>query len=256
MTDEPPPWARPRSDDAPASPARRVFPQAADPGRKRGWEPDPEPGGRSNPEPGRGDASTTVGPPPGPRPPAATGGAGSAAPRRDPHVGLVTGPVKVTAVAETQRTGVGVVAVAMSAVIVLAALVAAVLAGRAGPVLLLVGSAVAVLAVAAVAGAHRVAIRRGTASVCRFALRAETGTVVAYTLRGADPAGAPHTGDLVRVVPGRDGTARVVEVLAGLHGPVVRRVTGSGLLAPVQWAGLGLAFGLLAFAGTVLNGAF
>lgn len=45
-------------------------------------------------------------------------------------------------------------------------------------------------------------------------------------------------------------------MLAGPDGPVIRRLTGSGLPAPVQWAGLALAVVLLAFTTAVLFGVF
>ena len=175
--------------------------------------------------------------------------------RQDPHIGLITGPVGVTAVAEAHRPGIGVVAVAMSAMIALVALAGTALAGRAGATLLLIGSAVPVGCVVAVALVNRLAIRRGLASECRFVMRAEDGRSVAWTLHGAAPTGVPRTGDLVRVLPGPRRRARAVEVLAGPDGPVVRRLTGRALLAPVQWTGVALAVALLAFTTAVLYGA-
>ncbi|MGK5682170.1 hypothetical protein [Actinoplanes sp. URMC 104] len=189
-------------------------------------------------------------------------GAGAEAVRKDPHVGLIAGPVTFTQVAEAQRPGIGVVAVAMSAVIALVALVATALAGRAGTGLLVVGSAVVVVCVAAVALADRLALRRGLASECRFALRAETGETVVWTLHGAGQSSVLRIGDLVRVVPdggrgsGPGRKARSVDVLAGPDGPVLRRLAGRSLLAPVQWAGLALAVVLLALTTAVLFGAF
>ena len=193
-----------------------------------------------------------AGPPPGPKPPPPS----ASQVRRDPHIGLITGPVNYAPVAPAHRPGIGVVAVAMSAVLALAALAATALAGRAGPGLLVTGAVIAVGCVATVAVANLLAIRTGMGSECRFVLRAETGRSVTWTLHGAPPAGLVRTGDLVRIVPGAGGRARAVEVLAGPDGPVVRRVTGRGLLAPVQWAGLALAVVLLALTTAVLFGAF
>ena len=198
-------------------------------------------------------------PPPGPQPPPPAAEPSAAEPpeiRRDPHIGLITGPVNYAPVAAAHRPGIGVVAVAMSAVLALAALAATALAGRAGPGLLVTGAVIAVGCVAAVAVANLLAIRGGMGSECRFVLRAETGRSVTWALHGAPPAGLVHTGDLVRVVPGAGGRARAVEVLAGPDGPVMRRVTGRGLLAPVQWTGLALAVVLLALTTAVLFGVF
>jgi hypothetical protein len=87
-------------------------------------------------------------------------------------------------------------------------------------------------------------------------MRAETGRTATWTLLGADPDGVLRAGDLVRIVPGPGNQARTVEVLAGPDGPVVRRLNGRGLLAPVQWAGLALAAALLVMTTAVLYGVF
>ncbi|GID31990.1 hypothetical protein [Paractinoplanes brasiliensis] len=238
MSEQPPPWARPREDTGQMFPSRRVR------------EENPEPNRPARPPAAPG------GPPPGPRPPAAPGDTEPAAVRRDPHIGLVTGPVTYTAVAEAHRAGIGVVAVVMSAVIAMVALLATALAGRAGGVLLLTGSALIAACVTAVVLADRLAIRRGMGSECRFVLRAETGRSVTWSLHGAPRNDLLRTGDLIRVVPGPRRQARAVEVLAAPDGPVVRRLTGGGLLAPVQWSGLALAVVLLAFTTAVLFGVF
>jgi hypothetical protein len=101
-----------------------------------------------------------------------------------------------------------------------------------------------------------VATRRGLPPDHRFVLRAETGTSVAWTLRGSVPAGALRTGDLIRVVPGPRSRARAVEVLAGPDGPVLRRLTAGRLTAPARVAGLALAVFLMALLAAVLHGTF
>lgn len=232
MSEEPPPWARPRENAERPYASRRV--------------PQEEPEARRPERP-----PTVVTAPPAP--------AGAVPPqpavRQDPHIGLITGPVGYTRVVDPNRTGIGVVAVAMSAVFALVAVVATALAGRTGLAHLLIGTVVPVACVAAVAWANRLAVRRGLGSECRFVLRAETGRSVTWTLRDAGPTDVPHTGDLVRVVPGSGRAARAVEVLAGPDGPVVRRLIGRTRLAPVQWAGLALAAALLVLTTAVLFGA-
>jgi hypothetical protein len=235
MSQEPPPWARPREDSERLFVSRRV----------------PELGPK--PEHPAGPPAAVVGPPPAPKqaapkPPAPI--------RQDTLIGLITSPMSYTDVAAAHRPGIGVVAVAMSATIALVAIVATAIAGRAGAGLLLIGSAVPLACLVVVALADRLALRSGMGSECRFVVRAETGESVAWTLHGAARAAAPRTGDLVRIVPGGKGKARAVEVLAGPDGPVVRRITGKSLLAPVQWAGLALAVVLVALTAAVLHGAF
>jgi hypothetical protein len=235
MTEEPPPWARPREDSGRLFASRRLnqeVPETRRPPR------------------------TAAGPPPGPKPPPIPAAAEPPPVRRDPLIGLITGPVSYTRVTQDHRPGIGVVAVAMSAVIAAAALVATALAGRAGTGLLVVGTVLIVVCAGAVAVANRLAIRGGMGSECRFVLRAETGRSTAWSLHGAPQTGVLHTGDLVRIVPGAKGKARAVEVLAGMDGPVLRRLEGRGLLAPLQWAGLAVAVALLALTTAVLWGAF
>jgi hypothetical protein len=170
--------------------------------------------------------------------------------RQDPHIGLITGAVSFTKDAEAHRPGIGVVAVGMSAVICVLALVAT------GSGSLVTGSAVALACVAAVVVANRLAIHKGLRSKCRFAMRAETGRTTTWTLLGASAEGVLRAGDLVRIVPGPRGRARAVEVLAGPDGPILRRLSGRALLAAVQWAGLALAAALLAMTTAVLYGVF
>jgi hypothetical protein len=240
MSEEPPPWARPREDTDRLFASRRVHGEEQT---------------RQRPAP----------PPAAPRPaprqpaernePAEPNERVEPAVRRDPHVGLITGPVDVTEVAADHRPDIGVVAVVMSAVIAAAALIATALAGRAGVLPLVAGSAVPVVAVVAVVVANRFAVRRGLASQCRFVVRAETGESVTWTMTGAAPTGVLRTGDLVRVVPGSGRWARTVDVLAGPDGPVIRRLTGRTGPVPVQWIGVAVAAALLVFTTAVLFGA-
>ncbi|MFI5889769.1 hypothetical protein ACIA5D_06570 [Actinoplanes sp. NPDC051513] len=288
MSDEPPPWARPRDDSGRLFASRRVNQQMPEPRR-----PARTPVAAAGPPPPLGpEPPLDLGPQPpsGPKPPVATDAADPSAVRRDPLIGLITSQVTYTKGVQAGRPGIGLVAVAMSAVITLAALVATALAGATGAPLLVIGSAISIASVAVVALANRLAVRRGMASECRFVMRAETGRSAAWTLRGAPQTGQLRTGDLIRIVPakrivpgakgngpsakgmvpgakgnrpsakgnvpGAKGRARAVEVLAGPDGPVVRRITGRRLLAPLQWAGLALAVVLLALTTAVLNGAF
>jgi hypothetical protein len=168
--------------------------------------------------------------------------------RRDPHIGLIAGPVTFTRVAEAHRPGIGVVAAGMSALISVLALVAT------GSGFLVPGSLLALAGAAAVVGADRLGIRRGLESRCRFAVRTEVGRLATWTLLGAGREGLLRPGDLVRVVPGAGGRARAVEVLAGPDGPVVRRLNGRRQPAPMQWAGLAVALVLVVMTVAVLYG--
>lgn len=169
-------------------------------------------------------------------------------------VGLIAGPVTITRLGAEHRSAPGVVAVALSAVITLTAVAGVALAGRADSLTVLAGTVLPALGVAGVGAAHLLARRRGGPAECRFTLRTETGRLRPCVLRGAVHADVLRTGDLVRFVPGRWGGTGAVEVLAGLTGPVIRRVTGGGALPPVQWAGLGTAAALLALTVVVLYG--
>jgi hypothetical protein len=234
MSEEPPPWARPRENTDRLFASRRVHEQ--EPRRQRPARPPPAPR-------------------PAPPAPAETAEPAEPVVRRDPHVGLITGPVDVTEVAADRRPDIGVVAVVMSAVIAVAALVATALAGRAGALPLMAASTAPVVSVLAVVLINRIAVRRGLSSQCRFFIRSETGESVAWTMHGAAQAGVLRTGDLVRVVPGAGHRARVVEVLAGPDGPMIRRLTGRTRPAPVQWIGVAIAVALLVLTTAVLFGA-
>ncbi|GAA0452294.1 hypothetical protein Ade02nite_00210 [Paractinoplanes deccanensis] len=166
----------------------------------------------------------------------------------DAQVGLVAGPVAVTrAGAPPLRTPV-VTAVAASAALAMAA--TGVRAVLGDPPLLLGLALPPVLLVAVI-----VAQLLGRAGERRFTVRTTAGRSVDYTLSDDGPADALRHNDIVRVTTGRDGGVRTVEVLAGLNGPAVRRLTARPALGPVAWLGYAAAALLVIVAGWVLLGA-
>jgi hypothetical protein len=161
-------------------------------------------------------------------------------------VGLVAGPVQVGLEPAAARSAPGLAAVAVTAVVTIAGAAGRMLLDGPSLVLLTLGLAMPVLFLAAVGIAEWWTRRSGAGTVLRFTLRATTATSTSYTLRGNLPAGGLQTGDLVRVLPGRRGSVRAVEVLATLNGPVLRRLAGRPALPPVQMIGFALAAVLLA----------
>ncbi|XVU23527.1 hypothetical protein ACQPZJ_40730 [Actinoplanes sp. CA-054009] len=67
--------------------------------------------------------------------------------------------------------------------------------------------------------------RRAGTDVRDFTVRTAAGESVRYEIRDGSPADALRLNDIVRVTTDRNGGVRVVDVLAGLDGPAVRRLT-------------------------------
>jgi len=129
------------------------------------------------------------------------------------------------------------------------------LASGVGSTEILLGVVLPILVVAAITLLrHRTAKTPATA-VRHFTLRTTSGESVPYSLRDGQPIDALRTGDLVRVVPGRRGTARAIEVLVGLNGPVVRRLENRLTPALPEWAGFAAAAALVTTGVAVLLGA-
>ena len=235
MSEEPTPWATPRRPEAEPLPPWATPRPAGDENpvlrRVRNRAPDPAPSVSRPPRT----------PPPGPAPPHPAAQAPKAAAPSDPHVGLIAGPLRVTLAPESARRSPGLVAVVVTAPVTLAAAAGRLLTAGPRPALIVLGVLMP-LAFVTIVGLTR---RRGAEVIYRFTLRSTTAQSRPYTLRGVLPVDALETGDLVRVVPGRRD-ARLVEVLATLHGPVVRRLAGRPAVPPAQWIGLAMAAVLLA----------
>jgi hypothetical protein len=241
MTDEPPPWARPRPDADPSQPSP-AQPSPAQPSPAHPGPVQPASGG-----PGVGPAPRPVTPgheaAPGDRP------LFGAAPDDDPPLfaGL-TAPARVREKIpdlppDVPRRQAGVFATPVPSP-------AAPPAGRRPPPMPApapvppppavalpdpeVGlvSGPVVVSVVPRTFPNRLArlVRRpGSVTVRRFTVRPATGPSTTYVLEGDLPADALRTGDLVRVVRGRrrhdgDPVARTVQILATLNGPVVRQL--------------------------------
>jgi hypothetical protein len=184
--------------------------------------------------------------PGGSRPPPAAGQSETTAAAGDPYVGLIAGPVHAGLEPMVARSAPGLAAVAVAAIVTIAGAAGRMLTDGPDPALLALGLAMPLSFLAAIGLAEWWTRRAGTGTILRFTVRATTATSTSYTLRGQLPAGGLQTGDLVRVVPGRRGTVRAVDVLATLNGPVLRRLAGRPILPPVQIAGFALAAVLLA----------
>ena len=186
-------------------------------------------------------------------PTAADASDSAAAPAPDPYVGVIAGPVELAAGKHSRRPA-GLIAVAGAAAVTMATVAGWSLFGDGGRATLIAGLVGPLLAVAAVAVAWLLGLRRGVDKVRRFTLRAGTATSTAYELHDDAPREALRTGDIVRVVPGRGGSVRAVEILASLSGPVVGYLGRRPLVPPVDWAGFGLAAVLLMITSAILFG--
>ncbi|WP_203679754.1 hypothetical protein [Actinoplanes siamensis] len=246
----------------PARPAGNPTARRPPPGRR---PPAPEPAPRRSPSPGdrtsAGDRAPA--PPPAPRrrrEPAdrsrrRPGPAGPSRRRQDSDefVGLVAGPVVITRATVSGQAPPGLLAVAVAALITLAAAGGRALRGGAGFGVVLLGVALPLLVVTGVAVEQ---FRASTGKVRQFTVRTRDGRSTPFTLRDDEPRDALRANDVVRVTPGRGGTARTVAILAGMDGPVVRRLAGHPALPRSVRLGFAGAALLLAVTALLLAGAF
>ncbi len=286
MTDVPPPWARPRPGEEPPPPpvrpvpappepepapaeepplfaprdeqlfpgpavrqrAREELPEVPRTARRLGSDPPARPPGAGKPPPGRRPPPAAPAPPP-------EGPAAPATPQDT--VGLIAGPVRMTKPTLSEKSSPGLVAVAIAAGLTLVATGGRALTGGVGLGLLLAGIVLPLVLVAAVAVIRHRAARSPASSggsVRHFTVRTTAGLSVPGIVRDGQPADALRTHDLVRLVKGRRGRIRAVEVLAGLNGPVVRRLVDRPALGAAEWAGFASAAVLLAVAAVILLG--
>ncbi|WP_328475416.1 hypothetical protein OHA21_19085 [Actinoplanes sp. NBC_00393] len=241
MSNDQPPWARPRASDRPNPPPGSPGPSAGRRSPLTGATP-----GRPGPPPGRR-------PPPPPAPASADRAAEPAA--ADPHAGVITGPIKINRPTYSRKSVPGLLAVSAAALISIAALAGRALIGGMSAVAFLVGLLLPLLCVAAVAAGHRYTRSTGGHdAVWSFGIRTADGATVPVSLRTDAPRDALRTGDLVRLDKGRRGSVRAVEVLHTLNGAPVRRVQAHAALSPIQWAGFALAAALLLVSAITLLG--
>ncbi|WP_433795160.1 hypothetical protein [Actinoplanes sp. CA-252034] len=169
--------------------------------------------------------------------------------------GVVAGQVRVTAATVPSGSAPGLVAVSAAALICVAAWTGRALTGDVGAGLLTAGIVIPLLLVAAVAVAHRRRPAGVADAVWEFTVRIADGSKAPVLLRTDAPRGSLGPRDPVRLIParsGRRGAVQAVEVLAAPDGPVLRRITASPTLSPVQLAGLVLAAILLAATAAIL----
>lgn len=144
-------------------------------------------------------------------------------------------------------------AVAVTSTLTVAGTAGRLLSGHAHLGLLMAGVVLPLAVLAGAVALHRWD-RRAAETVHHITVRATDATSRAYRWRGPLRPGTLNRGDLVRLVPGRGDTVRVVEVLAALDGPVLRRLTGRPEVPPLQLVNLLLALALTATTAAILLG--